>query len=91
LRVQQDISEAFDEAARKYFDETEEKDRDDVAVTSLMRTATKAKAVSYGGKFSKYVDVANPKLGDKFLEEVKTTLYSSHCKKFHDLVSAPNM
>jgi hypothetical protein len=74
LRVQQDISEASDEAARKYFDETKEKDRDDAAVTSLMRAAAKAKAASYQGKFSKYAAVANPKLGDKFLEEVNTAL-----------------
>jgi hypothetical protein len=72
--VQQDISEASDEAARKYFDETEEKDRDNAAVTSLMRAAAKAKAASYRGKFSKYATVANPKLGDKFLEEVNTAL-----------------
>jgi hypothetical protein len=71
--VQQDISEASDEAARKYFDKTEEKDQDDAVVTSLMHAATKAKATSYRGKFSKYAAVANPKLGDKFLEEVNTT------------------
>jgi hypothetical protein len=47
LRVQQDISEASDEATRKYFDETKEKDQDDTAVTSLMRAAAKAKAASY--------------------------------------------
>jgi hypothetical protein len=55
-------------------DETKEKDRDDAAVTSLMRAAAKAKAASYRGKFSKYAAVANPKLGDKFLEEVNTAL-----------------
>jgi hypothetical protein len=31
--MQQDILEASDEVARKYFDETEEKDRDPAAVT----------------------------------------------------------
>jgi hypothetical protein len=35
-----------------------------------MHAAAKAKEVSYRGKFSKYVAVANPKLGDRFLEEV---------------------
>jgi hypothetical protein len=39
-----------------------------------MHAAAKAKAMSYRGKFSKYAAVANLKLGDKFLEEVKTTL-----------------
>jgi hypothetical protein len=72
--MQQDISEASDEAARKYFDETEEKDRDPAMVTQLMRTTAKAKAASYRGKFSKYVAIANPKLGDRFLEEVSVIL-----------------
>ena len=31
--MQQDIFEASDEAARKYIDETEEKDRDPIVVT----------------------------------------------------------
>jgi hypothetical protein len=31
--MQQDISEASDEVVRKYFDETEEKDRDPTVVT----------------------------------------------------------
>lgn len=71
--MQQDISEASDEAARKYVDETEEKDRDPAVVTQLMRAAAKAKAASFRGKFSKFAAVANPKLGDKFLEEVRFT------------------
>jgi hypothetical protein len=71
--MQQDISEASDEAARKYVDETEEKDQDPAVVTQLMRAAAKAKAASFRGKFSKFAAVANPKLGDKFLEEVRFT------------------
>lgn len=71
--MQQDISEASDEAARKYVDETEEKDQDPAVVTQLMRAAAKAKAGSFRGKFSKFAAVANPKLGDKFLEEVRFT------------------
>ena len=51
-------------------DETEEKERDPAVVTQLMRAATKAKAAFFRGKFSKHAAVANPKLGDKFLEEV---------------------
>jgi hypothetical protein len=69
--MQQDISEASDEAARKYIDETEKKDRDPTVVTQVMRAVAKAKAASYRGKFSKYAAVANPKLGDRFLEEVR--------------------
>jgi hypothetical protein len=69
--MQQDISEASDEAARKYIDETEKKDRDPTVVTQVMRAVAKAKAASYRGKFSKYAAVANPKLGDRFLDEVR--------------------
>jgi hypothetical protein len=69
--MQQDISEASDEAARKYIDETEKKDRDPTVVTQVMRAVAKAKAASYRGKFSKFAAVANPKLGDRFLEEVR--------------------
>jgi hypothetical protein len=69
--MQQDISEASNEAARKYIDKTKEKDKDPTVVTQVMRTVAKAKAVSYRGKFSKYAAVANPKLGDRFLEEVR--------------------
>ena len=75
--MQQDIAEASDEAARKYFDETEEKDRDPAAVTQVMRAAAKAKAGSHRGKFSKYAAVANPKLGDRFLEEVCLVVHNS--------------
>jgi hypothetical protein len=72
--MKQDISEASDEAIRKYFDETEEKDRDPAMVTQLMRAAAKAKAASYRGKFLKYAAVANPKLENRFLEEVSVIL-----------------
>lgn len=51
-------------------DETDEKERDPAVVTQVMRAAAKAKAASFRGKFSKYAAVANPKLGDRFLEEV---------------------
>jgi hypothetical protein len=85
--MQQDISEASDEAAEKYFDETEEKDRDPAAMTLVMRAAAKTKAASYQDKFSKYTAVANHKLGDRFLEEVRFTLSSIQCLKFESLGS----
>ena len=69
--MQQDISEASDEATRKYFDKMEDKERDPTVVTQVMRATAKAKAASYWRKFSKYAAVANPKLGDRFLEEVR--------------------
>ena len=73
--MQQDISEASDKAARKYFDKTEEKERDPAVVTQVMRAAAKAKVASYRGKFSKYAAVANPKLGVRFLEEVRFMVF----------------
>jgi hypothetical protein len=69
--MQHDIYEASDKAARKYIDETEEKDKDPTIVTQVMRAAAKTKAASYWGKFSKYATVANLKLGDRFLEDVR--------------------
>lgn len=68
---QQDISAASDEAARKYIEETDKEDRSDAEITRVMREAARAKAGQFRGTFSKYTAVANPKLGDQFLEEVE--------------------
>jgi hypothetical protein len=38
----------------------------------------KTKAASFRGKFSKYTTVANPRLGDQFLEEVQYSFDHSH-------------
>jgi hypothetical protein len=35
-----------------------------------MRAAAKTKHHSFKGQFFKYLSIANPKFGDKFLEEV---------------------
>jgi hypothetical protein len=51
-------------------EETSEGDR---RVTAAMRAGTKNKIQSYKGQFSKYLAIANPKLGDEFLEEVCET------------------
>jgi hypothetical protein len=51
-------------------EETPEGERSDADITTAMRIAMKAKAAFYRGKFSKYTAVANPQLGDQFLEEV---------------------
>jgi hypothetical protein len=67
---QQEIAEASDEATRKYVEETPEGERSDSGVTVAMRAAAKNKIQSYRGQFSKYLTIANPKLGDEFLEEV---------------------
>jgi hypothetical protein len=47
-----------------------------------MKEATKAKAASFRGKFSKYIAVANPRLGDQFLEEVQYLFGHSHLSLF---------
>lgn len=68
--MQQDISKAFDEAIRKYLEETIEEDRIDFAKTAIMREAAKAKAALYMSKFLKASTMSNPRLGDKLLEDV---------------------
>ena len=68
--LQQEIVEASDDAARKYSEETEEIEKTSSGVTFAMMTAAKAKLQSYKGQFSKFTAVANPKLGDEFLDEV---------------------
>jgi hypothetical protein len=47
-----------------------------------MREATKAKAASFRGKFSKYTTIVNPRLGDQFLEEVQYLFGHSHLSLF---------
>jgi hypothetical protein len=63
--LQQEIGEAFDDAVRTYYDETPMEDRSDTGVT-----AAKTRHHSFKGQFFKYLSIANPKFGDKFLEEV---------------------
>jgi hypothetical protein len=54
-------------------EETLEGERSDSGVTTAMRAGAKSKIQSYKGQFSKYLAIANPKLGDEFLEEVCET------------------
>jgi hypothetical protein len=68
--MQQDITNASDEAARKYFDETPEEERFDYGITAVMRAVAKSKTTSLRRQFGKHLVIANPKLGDKFLDEV---------------------
>jgi hypothetical protein len=68
--LQQEIGEASDDAARKYYDETPLEDRTDSGVTAAMRAAAKTRHHTFKGQFFKYLSIANPKFGDKFLEEV---------------------
>jgi hypothetical protein len=69
-QLQQEIGEASDDAARKYYDETPMKDRNNTGVTAAMKAAAKTKHHSFKGQFFKYLSIANLKFGDKFLEEV---------------------
>ena len=70
IRLQQEILKAFDDASRKYYEETPEKKRTRSGVTEVMRDAAKAKHQSLKNQFSKFTVVANPKFGDAFMNEV---------------------
>ena len=67
------MAEAFDDAARKYYEETLKKDMNDAAVTAIMRHAAKTRQHSFKGQFAKYLAIANPKFGDKFLQKVSSS------------------
>jgi phosphoenolpyruvate synthase/pyruvate phosphate dikinase len=71
--LQQEIAEASD-AARKYYDEMPRKERSNTDVTVVMRAAAKSKQQSFKGQFFKYLAISNPKFGDRFLQEVSTSL-----------------
>ena len=73
----QEIAKASDDAARKYYEEILEGERTNSGVTSVMRAAAKAKQQSFKGQFSKFTAVANPKLGDEFLHEIKVNFLLS--------------
>jgi hypothetical protein len=68
--LQQEIGEASDDAAKKYYDETPMEDMSNTSITAAMRAAAKTMHHSFKGQFFKYLSIANPKFGDKFLEEV---------------------
>jgi hypothetical protein len=69
-QLQQEIGEASNDAARKYYDETPKEDWSDTGVIAAMKAAAKTKHHSFKDQFFKYLSIANPKFGDKFLEEV---------------------
>jgi hypothetical protein len=68
--LQQEIAEASDDVARKYYDETPKDERINTEVIAIMRAAAETKKHSFIGQFSKYTAVTNPKFGEEFLEEV---------------------
>ena len=71
----QEILEAFDDAARKYYEETPKEDMSNITVIAVMRAATKNKQQSFKGQFTKYFVIANPKFRDKFLQEVSSSYH----------------
>jgi hypothetical protein len=77
--LQQEIAEASNDAARKYYDETPADERSTSEVTALMTAVAKTKHQSFKGQFSKYTVVANPKFGDEFLQEVRIP-YHNFCQ-----------
>jgi hypothetical protein len=70
---QQEIAEASDDAARKYYEDTPKDEINVAAVTAAMRHAAKTKQNSFKGQFHKYLAIANPKFGEKFLQEVSSS------------------
>jgi hypothetical protein len=66
--LQQEIVEASDDAARKYYDKIPKEEQSDTDVTAIMRAAAKTKQQSFKGQFFfKFLAIANPKFGDNFL------------------------
>jgi hypothetical protein len=53
FHLQQEIAEASDDAARKYYEETPESKRTGLGMTAVMRAAAKAKQHSFKGQFAK--------------------------------------
>jgi hypothetical protein len=47
--LQQEIAEASDDAARKYYDETPKDERNDTEVPAVMKAAAKTKKHSFRG------------------------------------------
>jgi hypothetical protein len=50
---QQEIAEASDNATKKYYEETPKEDKNDTAVTTVMRATAKSKQQSFKGEFAK--------------------------------------
>jgi hypothetical protein len=70
--------------------ETDLEDKSDAKITAVMREATKAKVASFRGKFSKYTALANPRLGDQFLEEVQGLIRLWQPNPIHPLIFFSN-
>ena len=51
IHLQQEITKAFDKAARKYYDETPKEEKTSLEVTTMMRAKTKTKQQSFKASF----------------------------------------
>lgn len=76
---QQEIAAAADSAVRKYHEDTDDKLKTDAGITAAMRTATREATDKLYKKLSKIVAVANPALGDEWLQEVITYFIFIEC------------
>lgn len=65
-----------DAGVRKYHEDTIEEEKFDAGIAAAMRTSTKDATDKLYKKLSKIVSVANPALGDEWLEEVKSEVSS---------------
>jgi len=74
--IQQDIAAAADAAVRKYYEDTTEEEKTEAGVTTVMRISTKDATDKLYKKLSKIVSIANPALGDEWLQEVKSLTYA---------------
>ena len=72
--LEQEIAEASNDAARKYYDKKPKEKRFNTSITTIMRATTKSKQQSFKAQFFKYFAIANPKFGDNFLQEVSASL-----------------
>jgi hypothetical protein len=68
--LQQEIAEASDEVARKYYGETLEEEKSNSRVIAMMKAVAKTKHQSLKSQFSNFTAITNSKLGDQFLKEV---------------------
>jgi hypothetical protein len=57
VHLQQEISKASDEVAKKYYDKTPEEERTSLEVIAMMRATAKSKQWSFKGQFSKYIAI----------------------------------
>ena len=71
IMSQQELSKIADDAARKYNENTAIEDRTPKGIAEAMRAACRKQHKQLHSQFTKHVCVADPALGDDFLQHVK--------------------